>query len=289
MTLQTPPDILAEARLACGEQVRTGDRERFLCTLFAPEPARGDLWALLAFNLEIARTRETVSEPTLGEIRLQWWREAIEAAYDGSARPHPVVRALTAAITRARPSRARFERLLHARTHDLYDDPMPDIAALEDYADATSGEVSALELELLGIEDAPAQQAARRVGTAWALIGLIRATPFLAAQRRLKLPADLLEAEAVSAEAVFAGRPEAGLRPVLRAVADRARQLLAEARAARAGITRAALPALLPAALAQRHLARLEAIDFDVFAGVPAPNPGVTPALLWWAHARGRY
>src|SRR5262245_24843071 len=115
MTLPPPPDALAEARRACAEQARAGDRERFLPTLFASEPARSDLWAALAFNLEIARTRETVSEPTLGEIRLQWWQESIDATYEGTPRAHPVVRALASAIARTRPPRARFERLLHGR------------------------------------------------------------------------------------------------------------------------------------------------------------------------------
>jgi len=290
MTAPPPADTLADARRTCAEQVRAGDRERFLCSLFAPEPARGDLWALLAFNLEIARTRETVSEPTLGEIRLQWWREAIEAAYaDGTARPHPIVRALTAAITRARPPRERFERLLHGREHDLYDDPLPDLAALEDYADATSGELSVLALDLLGVGDATAQQAARHVGIAWALTGLVRAMPFLASQRRLPMPTDLLAAETVSPEAVFSGRPEPGLRVVLRAVADRARRHLREAHAVRGDVPRVALPALLPARLAEQHLALLEAAGFDVFAGVPTPNPALTAARIWWAHARGRY
>jgi phytoene synthase len=287
--LKPPGETLAEARRACGEQARANDRERFLCSLFAREPARSDLWALLAFNVEIARTRETVSEATLGEIRLQWWRDAIDAAYAGNARPHPVLRALTAAIERTRPPRGRFERLLHAREHDLYDDAIPDMAALEDYADATSGELSVLELALLGVEDPLACQAARQVGTAWALTGLVRATPFLARGRRLLLPADLLAAANVSPESVFQGRPEPGLRSVLRAMAGRARTLLREARTVRRAVPRTALPALLPARLADRHLARLEAADFDVFTGLPAANPAATTARLWWAHVRARY
>lgn len=287
--MAAPEAELAEARRACGDQARLNDRERFLCSLFAPEPARSDLWALLAFNVEIARTRETVSEPTLGQIRLQWWRDSIDAAYAGNARPHPVLRALTAAIGRTRPSRERFERLLHARQHDLYDDAIPDMAALEDYAEATSGELSVLALDFLGVADPLVCKATRQVGTAWALTGLVRATPFLARGRRLLLPADLLAAGKVSPESVFQGQPEPGLRGVLRSVAERARTLLREARAVRDTVPRAALPALLPARLAERHLARLDAMDFDVFTSLPDANPAATTALLWWAHARGRY
>jgi len=289
MTASSAADTLADDRRVCGEQAREGDRERFLCSLFAAEPARSDLWALLAFNLEIARTRETVSEPTLGEIRLQWWREAIEAANQGTPRSHPVVRALAAAIARARLPRERFERLLHARVHDLYDDPLPDLAAVEDYADATSGELSVLTLDLLGVDDASARDAARHVGIAWALTGFVRATPFLASHRRLVLPADLLMAEGVSTEALFTGRPEPGLRTVLKGVADHARLHLRQARSARTTLPRAALPALLPARLAERHLALIEADKFDVFAGMRTPNPALAAVRVWWSNTRGRF
>jgi phytoene synthase len=178
---------------------------------------------------------------------------------------------------------------LHARAHDLHDDPVPDLAALEDYADASSGELSRLALELLGVDADAAHRAARRIGIAWALTGLVRATPFLARRRRLMLPSDLLAAHDVSAEALFAGRPGPGLRTVLEALAARARELVREARIDSADMPQAALPALLPAGLAERHLAALQAAGFDVFADVPAPNPALTSARLWWTHARRRY
>jgi phytoene synthase len=278
---------LDEARRTCRDQARACDRERFLCSLFASEPARSDLWALLAFNCEIARTRETVSEPLLGEIRLQWWREAIDAAYDGTARPHPVVRALAAAIRRARPPRERFERLLQARTLDLGDKPMPDLAALEEYADATSGELSVLALDLLGVDDVTARRAARQIGIAWALVGLVRATPFLARQRRLMLPADLLAARGVDAESIFSGQPGSGLRAVLRDVAIRARDLVHAARGNR--VPSAALPLMLPAQLVDRHLALLQAVDFDVFSGIGELNRATSSLRLWWTNTLGRY
>ena len=72
--------------------VRQHDRDRFLTTLFAPDDRREDLLALYAFNHEVAKTREVVSEPTLGRIRLQWWRDNLEAIYAGQPpRRHGVV------------------------------------------------------------------------------------------------------------------------------------------------------------------------------------------------------
>src|SRR5207249_10503855 len=79
--------------------VRRHDRDRFQTALFAPAARREALFALYAFNYEIARVRERVSEPTLGRIRLEWWRENIAAAYQGGAvRHHPVAESLAATI-----------------------------------------------------------------------------------------------------------------------------------------------------------------------------------------------
>src|SRR6266436_4203876 len=77
--------------------VRRHDRDRFQTVLFAPAARREALFALYAFNYEIARVRERVTEPTLGRIRLEWWRETIVVAFEGgSVRRHIVVEPLTA-------------------------------------------------------------------------------------------------------------------------------------------------------------------------------------------------
>src|SRR5256885_12928157 len=68
--------------------VRRHDRDRFQTVLFAPAARREALFALYAFNYEIARVRESVTLPMLGQIRLQWWRENIAAAFQGGAIRH---------------------------------------------------------------------------------------------------------------------------------------------------------------------------------------------------------
>ncbi len=85
--------------------VRAGDQDRYWSALLAPEPARGDLLALYAFHLELARIPGQISQPQLGEIRLQWWRDALAAALSGEDADHPVLIALVEADQR-RPWRA---------------------------------------------------------------------------------------------------------------------------------------------------------------------------------------
>lgn len=280
-------DGLAAAWVYCSAQARAADHDRWLCSLFAPEAARRDLWALLAFNAEIARTREVVREPMLGQIRLQWWREAIAEAYDGNVRAHQVMAPLADAIRRRRPPRERFETLLDSRLRDLDDQPFDSLPALEAYGAATSGTLSLLMLDLLDVDDESARQAAGAIGTAWALVGLARATPHLAARRRLMLPRDLLGD--INPESLFTGRPDARLAEVLRAVLDRASALLVEARRHRRAVPPAALPALLPARVLDQQIARIRGAGFRVFELPPDTPSALRPILLWWARRTQRF
>ncbi len=248
----------------CAEQVRRHDPDRYLCTLFAPAARREALFALYAFNDEIARTREQVSEPMLGMIRLQWWRDAVAAIYDGKPPKHDVAAALAAAAAAGGLERAEIDRLIDSRERDLDDEPPADLAALEDYADGTSATLARLAVGVLG-GGAGAREAARHVGIAWALTGLLRAVPFHASAGRLYLPVELLAAAGVTRGEVFAGRSPAGLSVVAKQVADAARVHLDAARALRGKVPRDALAALLPATLAARDLARLASARHDVF------------------------
>lgn len=262
----------------CAAEVRRHDRERWLTVLYAPEPLRWRLLALYAFNLEVARARESVTQPTLGLMRLQWWRDALAENAQGRPRAHPVAQAL---VDMALDGET-VERLLAARELDMEDRPLADLAALEAYAEATSAGLSRLALDQLGVVDAASHAAARHVGIAWALVGLLRALPFHATRRRLYLPATLLEHTGTDPEAVLAGRFDPGLGRAVERVAATAHAHLRAGR--EIAVPRAAVAALLPAVLAERHLARLGRIGYDPFR-LPAgpPGPGDQLALLWRA------
>src|SRR5258708_4853605 len=132
------------------ELVRRHDRDRFQTALFAPPQQREALFALYAFNYEIARVRETVTEPMLGQIRLQWWRVVIAAAFAGEPpRQHEVAVPLTAAIRDLSLSREYFDRMIDTRERDLDPEPPANMAALENYAEGTSGALVQLALEAL--------------------------------------------------------------------------------------------------------------------------------------------
>ena len=197
-------DAVDEAYAYCADQLKQFDRDRYTICATTGQDARRALYALYAFNLEVAKIRETVSEPMLGQIRLQWWREAIEGIYGGTPREHAVVTALADAVGRYNPSRARFDRLIDAREFDLEDNQPDTLDDLVIYADATSGELTCLALEMLGARDEETLTKGRHAGIAFALNGLLQAIPFHAAQRRCYLPKALTEEHNVSIERLYA-------------------------------------------------------------------------------------
>lgn len=279
----------ADAARYSAEQVRRFDHDRYLCTLFVPEAARADVLALYAFNVEVARIRESVREPMMGQIRLQWWREIIENAPHGDLRNHPVALALASAIRGRSLPMEPFERLLVARERDLGDEAPANLTELEAYAEATSSTLIDLALAVLGQRGEAAREAGRHVGIAWALAGLLRAVPFHAARRQVFLPQDLTSEAGLDVDSMIEGRPGEALTPVARRIAEAARGHLRAARERHRDVPRSAVPALLPAVLAGRHLDRLARSGFSLFDGRLQQPTGDRAVRLLWAALRGRY
>ena len=265
----------AGARSDLAALLRRHDRDRFQTALFAPAARRHGLFALYAFNFEIARVREIVTEPMLGRIRLEWWRETIEAAFEGGpVRHHPVATALAATIAEFALTRAPLDRLVDSRERDILDEPPPSLPALEAYAEDSSAGLVALALEVLGVRSPGAAGAARGVGIGYALAGLLRAMPFHARAGRCYLPAEIAGRAGLDPADYAALRGSPALRATVAELADRAAQQLRGARERRAAVPRSARAALLPAVIAERFLARLKAAGYNPFDGrLAAPDP----------------
>lgn len=270
------PSDLARATVTrhglCAEQVRRLDPDRYVTALFAPVDRRADLLALYAFNTEVARIREAVSEPMLGRIRLQWWREAIAECYEGQPREHFIVIPLADAIRRHNLTRNLFETLIEARERDFDERPFLPFEELMHYARDSSGSLVRLALDILGAQGEATQAAGERVGTAWALIGMMRALPHRIRLGQPVLPVDLLRRHDLGEYQPGDLRPSAALSKVIEEVAVTAAQEIDISREHAGGVQRHALPALLLAPLAQAYLKRLARTGFDPFdAGNSAP------------------
>lgn len=280
---------LAGARRQCAEQLRRSDRDRYLIAQTAPAGRRGDLFALYAFNQEIAKTAEVVSEPMIGRIRLQWWREAIAEACAGKSRDHAVLIALAAAIRDRGLTPGHFARLIDARDADLDSRQPGNLAELEAYCRDTSAPLISLALEVLGQTAESAHALTEPLGTAWALTGLLRALPFHARRKRLLLPGDMINIHSADARALFELQPTAKLKEAVETLAVRAEALLSTARHQRPKPPKAAHPALLLAILAQGYLETLRRAGYDPFDARVQRRDASAAWRLTWARLRGTF
>jgi 15-cis-phytoene synthase len=261
----------------CAELVRSGDRDRFVATLFAPAPNRDALYALYAFNVEVARVRDRAREATPGEIRLQWWREVLQSERQGEALATPVAASLLNIIDSYRLPVNTMLALLEARRFDLYDEPMRTIAELEDYAVKTASGLIAIAAAILGVD---AGRAALPAGIAHTLAELLAALPAHAARRQLYLPLELLDRHGLGAADVFAGRSSPALNRAAAELRGLARRHLAAAADLLLALPEQALPAFLPIAPVRQSLDRMDRSDIFSPQGL---SPWRRQWLIWRA------
>jgi phytoene synthase len=251
---------------SCLEILKNDDPERYYLCLFSPEEHRSALAALFAFNNEISRTRDIVSEPMIGEIRLQWWREALTGDRETEAISHPVAGPLLAAIRRYHLPTGSFINLIDARVFDLYDDPMPSITDLEAYCGET---VSALyrlaSLILADGRDTGTADSAGHAGVAQGITNLLTALPSHAARGQLYLPGDLLARHAYSLDGYRDRKSDEALSKVLADLRRMARDHLANSRHWLAQGPDYLKPAFLPLQSIEPMLKAMEKSNYRAF------------------------
>jgi phytoene synthase len=253
--------------------LREGDPDRYLATLFAPAPARDKLFALYAFNVELARIGERVSEPDLGKIKLQWWREALARAATGEATASPVADAI-GTLLRAHPQASGpIGRLIDAREFDVAVKIMPDIAALDDYLDATAGSLFAAAMTIGDGDANRLQPLLIAAGRAYGLTGLMRSLAIHAAWGRCDLPADLLRRHGTSPEEILAGKASPGLAASLAELRAKALYDLSSAEFRLEQLTSRERKIFLPLALVRPYLASLAKVASDPFRSLATINP----------------
>ena len=191
------------------EQVRKDDPDRYLVCLFEKAAQQNALFSLYAFNQELAKTRENISDPMLGEIRLLWWKEALDGIVAGTPREHPVIDALGLHLDVSAHIEA-LTQLIDARRLDIYSEGAKDFDSLIAYVQGTGGRLNRLALTLAAPEaGSAALSAAEDIGNAWAMTGLLRAAAFQMQHGNSLLPVPEIPSDVTSwsAEAAEAMTP----------------------------------------------------------------------------------
>jgi phytoene synthase len=249
----------------CADLVRTHDFARYASTLFVPARLRRALLALYAFNVEISRVREQVSQPLPGEMRLQWWTDMLAGAGHGGIEGNPVAAELQLVIENWHLPVERLSRLIDEHQFDLYNDPMPTMAALESYINDTSSALFSLAAGIAGGRSDRIEHLARHAGLAQGMAQVMTALPRDASRRQLFVPLQVLQQHGSGMEEVFAGKQTPRLRAVLDQLIDESRAHLKTAFALLPTVPSEVRPVFLPLALVARDLMRMSRADSDPF------------------------
>jgi len=274
----TPDDMQTSFQI-----VRTHDLERYLTALMAPRRVRGSLMALYAFNCELARIPGLVTEPALGEIRLQWWRDALGHMDGKVAMAAPVADALGTAIATHDLPKPLLLGMIDARSADLDGGGFHDLPALKAYLYKSEGALFALSARILGADTAQISRAANEAAVACGLTNVMRVLPRDAAAGRVMLPLSMLDAHTIRPEQILAGKGDADLKPVLAELAGVARTARDRAFLQIAELEPSARRAFAPLELVEPYLNVLEKPDHRALLDIADINPLLRFWKLWRA------
>jgi phytoene synthase len=279
----------AESRKAagfCADLVRSHDFARYASALFVPVTQRRALLAMYAFNVEVSRVREQVSQPLPGEMRLQWWTDMLAGVGHGGVEGNPVAAELLLAIRTCRLPVERLSRLIEEHQFDLYNDPMPTMAALEGYINDTSSALFSLAALIVGQSSEEIEHLARHAGLAQGMAQVMASLPLDASRRQLFVPQQVLDSQGCGIEEVFAGKQIPKLRAALDQFLGEARAHLKTALGLLETVPPEVRPMFLPLAQVRGDLARMSRADNDPF----LPRSTSRFRTLWtlWRASRSR-
>ncbi|MAQ71013.1 MAG: hypothetical protein CL565_02350 [Alphaproteobacteria bacterium] len=259
----------------CRSLVKNYDYDRYLISLFASKEKQPALWSLYAFNYEIAKTREIVTETQLGLIRLQWWREALDPVFSGGEpKSHQVLKPLAEAIFKYKLPKDPFETLIYAREFDLEDVAPDSLEGLVNYCEFTNSPLILLAMKICGIDENLG--AAKHLGIAYGLTGQMRAILAYAREGRAMLPADLIYDHEIDMKKLFQGMEQDGLPKLIKTVSAEAERNLELALTEKLD-----QPLKAQAKLVKAYLKTIRKADYNPFSIKFERRPATLPLRLF--------
>ncbi|XP_056017187.1 NADH dehydrogenase (ubiquinone) complex I, assembly factor 6-like [Ostrea edulis] len=250
----------------CYGLIREYDYENFLCILLLNRNIRASAIVIRAFNVEVAKVADSVTDPFRGLGRFQFWKDALDEVYNpkGKIPQTPVVQLINWVANDFNISKSWLSRLIEARASN----PMSQFKTLEDldnYYEQVVSSVYYMLLELHGTKDVQADHAASHLGRCYGIVSLLKATPSQLSKGRVLFPHDLLAKHSVSQEDIKRGTNVKGVNDVVFDIASVAKQHLDKARSLKGNVPKQVVPVFLPSVFCDDYLTNLQRVDFNVF------------------------
>lgn len=246
----------------CADMVYKDDHNRYLTTLFIDKDKRRSLLALYAFNIEISKVVEINKEPLVSQIKLQWWRDSLDDLKKGQIAKHPVIEELSTLLAHHQIDLDNLSLIIQARDTELIDKTPKTLNTLTEYCRQTAGTLNRLSLQIIKNDDRHSHSNhCEDLGTAWGLIGIIRAISFHATAQRCFIPDELLNEANIKTEDLYKGDFSPEFSQVIVPICDRAEDILKQALYS---VPKADKSAFLLAPLARNYISRLKTCSYDI-------------------------
>ncbi|KAH9950578.1 Squalene/phytoene synthase [Amylocystis lapponica] len=283
----------------CSSLVRERDYEAFLTSHFYPAELRNSYVALRAFYIELATVQESVSNPTIGKMRIQFWRDAVKSISDGRPPMHPIALALHDASRKSNIPALSYhlKRIIDARDAELHTPTHLTVDSLIAHAESTSSTFLYTVLSLLSLSsDSTLSHAASHLGVSQGIATLIRALPYHASQGRMVIPAEITARHGVSQEEVFRkGGDAKGMEDAVFEFATVANDHLTTAldmfKEGGSGgkVPSGARPVFLNGIPTRMFLERLQAVNFNAFDPSLRMRDWKLPWRVWRGYYKGTF
>lgn len=279
------PDILATAR--------TYQFDRYIAATLSPRSERRDLIVLAAFAGEMVRIPLSVSDPTIGAIRLQWWRDALLNVETGKT-GNPLADAVLDVVQRHGLPAGLLVGYIDSREIELYADLVEDMYALKLHFQKSDGALFELAALILNANTNAALTRAQRgefiqhAGLAYGLSQSLGELRLRATGRQLLIPADRAKVHGISVEITDFTKQAGALRAIVEELSQTALAAFTKLRRETVRRDTRTHAALLPTVLTPAYL-RGAARQFEAALSKDTrPSPLLKTWQMFLAYWRGR-
>ncbi|KAM6967774.1 NADH dehydrogenase (ubiquinone) complex I, assembly factor 6 isoform 1-T1 [Aplochiton taeniatus] len=213
----------------------------------------------------LRQVKDSVSQKTIGLMRMQFWRTAIEDIYRDDPPVQPIGAELWRAVRKHYLTKRWLLRIITEREKDMEDRAYRNLQELETYSEKAQSSLLYLLLECLGVKDVHADHAASHIGKAQGILTCLRATRYNSSRRKVYLPMDICMLHGASQEDFIRSSREQNIKDVVFDIACQAHVHLEHARSFSKNVPATATPGFLQTVVLEDYLQRLRRVDFDVF------------------------
>ena len=262
------------------QMIARHDRAFYLSSLLLPDAKRQDVQALWAFMAELASIPPRISEPMMGEIRLQWWLDVLKGERASEAQNSPLASAVCRLKDDYQLPLSGFEAMVESTIFELYHDPIETWQDLEVYLGGKFSAPLQMASLILG-QGQNTSDVAGHGGVAYGLMRGLQDFQHLRQQGKTLVPESLLQEHGVNRANFLADIKNDKADVFSKAYINKLDTYLQKTSASIASLEKQLRPAFLPLATLKPLLKKARKANPNAFCQPPSITPLKQQFAIW--------